>query len=87
MQIKVKTASAMEQLGKTLAVATESGSVIYLQGELGTGKTTFVRGFLRGLGYQDHVRSPTFNLLEFEKTNVPETHEALDRLEPDLFQN
>ena len=39
-------------------------STIYLQGELGTGKTTLVRGLLRGLGYSGTVRSPSYTLME-----------------------
>ncbi len=64
MQLTIKTAVAMRKLGGSLAHVCEPGTVIYLQGELGAGKTTFVRGFLRGLGYSRHVRSPTFNLFE-----------------------
>jgi tRNA threonylcarbamoyladenosine biosynthesis protein TsaE len=60
----VDSASAMEQLGKNLAVHCEAGLIIYLQGELGMGKTTFTRGFLHGLGYQGHILSPTFNLFQ-----------------------
>lgn len=37
---------------------------VYLRGELGSGKTTLVRGLLRGLGIRDSVKSPSYSLLE-----------------------
>ena len=47
----------------TLAELCQPGDVICLFGDLGAGKTTFARGFLRALGVVDEIPSPTFNLL------------------------
>jgi tRNA threonylcarbamoyladenosine biosynthesis protein TsaE len=51
-------------LGAALADALEPGLSVHLKGELGVGKTTLVRGILRGLGWQGPVKSPTYTLLE-----------------------
>ena len=46
-----------------LAKNIEPGTVIALKGNLGAGKTTFAKGFAKGLGFDDHVISPTFKLV------------------------
>lgn len=71
----------MVRLGMSLATLLKGNEIIYLQGELGAGKTTLVRGILRGLGFEGRVTSPTFTLMNVYDSHPPVYHFDFYRLE------
>ncbi len=77
---EAETISVGEGLGRTLA----DGDVVLLYGNLGAGKTAFVRGLARGIGADpDEVSSPTFTIVqEYEGRSATLFHVDLYRLEP-----
>lgn len=56
------TADEMEQLGWELSQAVPDNAVLALHGDLGTGKTTLVRGIARGLDIKNNITSPTYTI-------------------------
>ena len=70
-----------EAVAAELAAGLRSGDVVTVAGELGSGKTTFVRGACRELGVTDPVLSPTFTIGRRYRGRVPVSHVDLYRLE------
>ena len=64
MIITLKNETETTEIGSKLASCLKGGEVIYLKGELGTGKTTLVRGVLNRLGHTGNVKSPTYTIVE-----------------------
>jgi tRNA threonylcarbamoyladenosine biosynthesis protein TsaE len=69
------------EVGRKIAGSLNSGDVILLTGELGSGKTTFVKGLVDGMGITIPVKSPTFNIINIYKGNLILYHIDLYRLE------
>jgi tRNA threonylcarbamoyladenosine biosynthesis protein TsaE len=61
---KVPSEEASAELAGRFAGAVEAPCVIYLQGDLGAGKTLFTRAYIHALGYEGYVKSPSYGLLE-----------------------
>jgi tRNA threonylcarbamoyladenosine biosynthesis protein TsaE len=83
VHLKTPTAEATEDLGRHLAhvrPGADALTVVYLEGELGAGKTTFARSFLNAMGVAGAVRSPTYTLLELHEL------EGLTVLHVDLYR-
>jgi tRNA threonylcarbamoyladenosine biosynthesis protein TsaE len=92
---ETSSAAETEAVASELAATLEPGDVVLVSGELGTGKTTFVRGACRALGVSVPVTSPTFTIARrYEDGRVPVSHLDLFRLaeglgdeEPELLDD
>ena len=82
MQQRYKTGSPAETeaLGAELATRLAPGDVVLVAGDLGAGKTTFVRGACRALGVRGLVTSPTFTIGQRYRGAVPVSHVDLFRV-------
>jgi tRNA threonylcarbamoyladenosine biosynthesis protein TsaE len=80
MEIETASAQETERAGAELAARLEPGDVVLVTGELGSGKTTFVRGACRALGVEGPVTSPTFTIGQVHRGRVEIAHLDLYRL-------
>jgi tRNA threonylcarbamoyladenosine biosynthesis protein TsaE len=75
------SAAETEALGARLAEDLRPGDLVLVEGEVGSGKTTLVRGAVRALGHAGRVTSPTFTIASrYEDARVPVSHLDLYRL-------
>ncbi|NEP01439.1 MAG: tRNA (adenosine(37)-N6)-threonylcarbamoyltransferase complex ATPase subunit type 1 TsaE [Symploca sp. SIO2E9] len=87
-KIFLADAQATHSLGVRLGQSLPAGSVILLEGDLGTGKTTLVQGIGTGLGISDPIVSPTFTLInEYLEGRLPLYHLDLYRLQPEEVES
>ena len=75
-----KNEAETEALGADFAAALPGGSVVAMYGDLGAGKTAFVRGMARGMGLDAHVCSPTFTIVNEYLGALPLFHFDMYRL-------
>jgi tRNA threonylcarbamoyladenosine biosynthesis protein TsaE len=80
MRHETTTPAETESLAAELARGLAAGDVVLVDGELGAGKTTFVRGACRALGVEGVVRSPTFTIGQRYEASVPISHLDLYRV-------
>ena len=74
------SAAETEAIGARLAAELEPGDLVLVVGEVGTGKTTLIRGACRALGVEEPVVSPTFTIGRRYRGRVPVSHLDLYRL-------
>ena len=79
--ISTTNAAETEAVGARVAESLRPGDVVLVEGELGAGKTTFVRGACRALGVTSHVTSPTFAIGHRYHGRTPVSHLDLYRLD------
>ena len=80
MEVETGSPEETEALAARLAAALAAGDVVTVSGELGTGKTTFVRGACRALGVEQPVSSPTYTIGHRYTAPVPVAHLDLYRV-------
>jgi len=82
LKIKLPDAEATGELGRLLGMGLKPGHVLALIGELGAGKTTLVRGMVRGIGADpEQVHSPTFTMIHLYPGHLALYHVDLYRID------
>ena len=81
IELVIEGGEVQGECGSLIAPCLVEGTTVFLEGDLGAGKTTLVRGVLRGLGYSGSVKSPTYTLVEsYQPEGISVHHLDLYRL-------
>ncbi|MHB1419519.1 MAG: tRNA (adenosine(37)-N6)-threonylcarbamoyltransferase complex ATPase subunit type 1 TsaE [Bacillota bacterium] len=83
MQVETNGPKETKEIGKLVGELLPPGAVVTLNGDLGAGKTTFVQGLAKGVGVDELVTSPTFNLIHEYIGRLPLYHVDAYRLKDD----
>lgn len=71
--MKSTSAEQTKQIAKKFASKLTDGDIVLLHGELGSGKTTFVKGLAKSFGVEENITSPTFTLMNIYKIKSPKS--------------
>jgi len=81
MKVDISKLSQLHKFAKKLSHNLKAGDVIYLQGDLGSGKTTFTQMLIQSMGYEGVVKSPTYGIYEsYKLSDFSMVHMDLYRL-------
>lgn len=83
-EIKIKTENSLEtiELGERLSFCLKKGDLVLVKGELGAGKSTFIKGIGKGFGFLDEIKSPSFVIVnEFKGKDLSLFHIDLYRID------
>ncbi|RHH69085.1 MULTISPECIES: tRNA (adenosine(37)-N6)-threonylcarbamoyltransferase complex ATPase subunit type 1 TsaE [Vagococcus] len=84
MTVYLNNDDQTQRFGEQLASLAKPGDIFILTGELGAGKTTFSKGFAKGLGIKQMIKSPTYTLIrEYDTGRLPLYHMDVYRIEGD----
>lgn len=85
MEIRTKTPEETQKLAEEFAQKLHGNELIFLRGELGSGKTTFTQGLAKGLGIKEKIKSPSFVIIR-EYTNNTDSTNKKHVIHVDLYR-
>ncbi|MEK6527735.1 MAG: tRNA (adenosine(37)-N6)-threonylcarbamoyltransferase complex ATPase subunit type 1 TsaE [Nitrospirota bacterium] len=88
MVLQSKSEAETKEIGRKLGMKLKAGDVVCMYGELGSGKTTMVKGMASAIGINERdITSPSFTIIAEYEGNIPFNHIDLYRLEPEEVDN